>query len=166
MSILRFIKMLALALWMGSIFYFAAVVAPTAFAVLPSRTLAGMIVSRSVVSLHWIGIVCGVAFLLCSVLLALIEGGASPFQGRDLLLVAMMAITLSAHFGVERRMNTLQTNMGVIELVPQQDARRVEFNRLHVWSERLEGSVFFCGLVLLYLLVREQDSSDRRYYRS
>lgn len=166
MSILRFIKMLVLALWMGSIFYFAAVVAPTAFAVLPTRTLAGMVVSRSLANLHWIGIVCGLVFLLCSVLLAMIEGGPSPFHGRDLLLVAMMAITLAAHFGIERRMNNLKANMGVIDVIPQQDARRVEFNRLHVWSERLEGSVFFCGIVLLYLVVREQESSERRYYRS
>jgi len=166
LSILRFIKMLVLALWMGSIFYFAAVVAPTAFAVLPTRTLAGMVVSRSLANLHWIGIVCGLVFLLCSVLLAMIEGGPSPFHGRDLLLVAMMAITLAAHFGIERRMNNLKANMGVIDVIPQQDARRVEFNRLHVWSERLEGSVFFCGIVLLYLVVREQESSERRYYRS
>jgi hypothetical protein len=158
--------MLVLALWMGSIFYFAAVVAPTAFAVLPTRTLAGMVVSRSLANLHWIGIVCGLVFLLCSVLLAMIEGGPSPFHGRDLLLVAMMAITLAAHFGIERRMNNLKANMGVIDVIPQQDARRVEFNRLHVWSERLEGSVFFCGIVLLYLVVREQESSERRYYRS
>ncbi len=166
MSILRFIKMLVLALWIGSIFYFAAVVAPTAFAVLPSRTLAGMVVSRSLANLHWIGIVCGLIFLLCSVLLAMIEGGPSPFHGRDLLLVLMMAITLTAHFGIERRMNNLKTEMGVIDVIPPQDTRRVEFNRLHVWSERLEGSVFFCGLVLLYLVVREQESSERRYYRS
>jgi hypothetical protein len=166
LSILRFIKMLVLALWIGSIFYFAAVVAPTAFAVLPSRTLAGMVVSRSLANLHWIGIVCGLIFLLCSVLLAMIEGGPSPFHGRDLLLVLMMAITLTAHFGIERRMNNLKTEMGVIDVIPPQDTRRVEFNRLHVWSERLEGSVFFCGLVLLYLVVREQESSERRYYRS
>ena len=102
MSILRFIQLLALTLWIGSIFFFAAVVAPTAFAVLPSRTLAGMVVGRSLFSLHWIGIACGLVFLLCSVLLALIEGGPSPFHGRDLLMVAMMAITLSAHFGIER----------------------------------------------------------------
>lgn len=166
MSILRFIKMLVLALWIGSIFYFAVVVAPAAFAVLPTRTLAGMVVSRSLANLHWIGIVCGLIFLLCSVLLALIEGGPSPFHGRDLLLVLMMVITLGAHFGIERRMNNLKTEMGVIDVIPPQDTRRVEFNRLHVWSERLEGSVFFCGLVLLYLVVREQESSERRYYRS
>jgi hypothetical protein len=166
LSILRFIKMLVLALWIGSIFYFAVVVAPTAFAVLPTRTLAGIVVSRSLSNLHWIGIVCGLIFLLCSVLLALIEGGRSPFHGRDLLLVLMMVITLGAHFGIERRMNNLKTEMGVIDVIPPQDTRRVEFNRLHVWSERLEGSVFFCGLVLLYLVVREQESSERRYYRS
>jgi hypothetical protein len=166
LSILRYTKMLALALWIGSIFYFAAVVAPTAFAVLPSRDLAGMVVGHSLSSLHWIGIACGLVFLLCSFLLALIEGGQTPFHGRELLMVAMMAITLIAHFGIERRMNTLKSNMGVIDVVPQQDARRVEFNHLHAWSERLEGSVFFCGLVLLYLVVREADSRERRYYHS
>ena len=165
MSILRFLKLLALALWIGSIFFFAAVVAPAAFAVLPTRTQAGMIVSRSLVGLHWIGVVCGLVFLLCAALLALVEGGRTPFHGRDLLMVAMLAITLGAHFGIERRMNNLKSDMGVIDVIPKEDARRVEFNRLHVWSERLEGSVFFCGLLLFYLTVREQESGERRYYR-
>jgi hypothetical protein len=165
-SILRFFKLLSLTLWIGSIFFFAAVVAPTLFSVLPSRALAGMVVSRSLFSLHWIGLVCGLVFLLSSFLLAFIHGGSSPFHARDFLLLAMMAITLYAHFGIERRMNILRTDMGVIETVPHEDARRVEFNRLHVWSTRLEGSVFFCGLLLFFLVVREQDSSERRYYRS
>lgn len=165
MTILRFIKLLSLALWIGSIFFFAAVVAPAAFSVLPSRTLAGMIVSRSLSNLHWIGIICGLVFLLSSFLLALVRGGPSPFHAHDLLLLAMMAITLSAHFGIERRMNSLKAEMGVIDVVPQQDARRVEFNRLHVWSTRLEGTVLFCGVVLLFLVVREQDvQRERRYY--
>lgn len=164
MSILRFFKLLALSLWLGSIFFFAAVVAPAAFSVLPSRTLAGLVVGRSLFSLHWIGIGCGLIFLLFSALLALIEGGQSPFHKRDLLLVAMLAITLLAHFGIERRMNVLKADMGVIDVVPQQDARRVEFNRLHKWSTKLEGSVFVCGLVLLFLVVSDQGSRERRYY--
>jgi hypothetical protein len=166
LSILRFIRLFALALWIGGIFFFAAVVAPTAFSVLPTRTLAGLVVGRSLFSLHWIGIVCGLVCLLCSVLLAVIEGGPSPWKGRDLLLVLMIAITLAAHYGIERRMNNLKAEMGVIDVVPQQDSRRVEFNRLHVWSERLEGSVFICGVVLFYLTVREQQQlGERRYYR-
>jgi hypothetical protein len=163
LSILRFIRLLSLALWLGSIFFFAAVVAPTVFSVLPSRAMAGEVVSHSLFRLHWVGIVCGLVFLLASALLGLLQGGGSPFHRRDLLLVAMMAITLFAHFGVERRMETLRTGMGVIENVPHEDARRVQFNRLHVWSTRLEESVFFAGAALLFLLACEQGMDERRY---
>jgi len=163
LTILRFIKLLSLTLWIGSIFFFAAVVAPTVFSVLPTRALAGMVVSRSLSSLHWIGIICGLIFLVSSVLLSMLQSGDSIFHARDLLLVAMLAITLIAHFGVERRMNNLKADMGVIDVVPQQDPRRVLFNRLHVWSTRMEGTVFFCGLALLFLVVREQATSERRY---
>jgi len=38
--------------------------------------------------------------------------------------------------------------------VPHDDARRVEFNRLHHWSTRFEGSVLVLGLALLYLTAR------------
>jgi hypothetical protein len=41
--------------------------------------------------------------------------------------------------------------------------RRVAFNRMHVWSERMEGSVFVCGLVLFFLVVREPAHRDRWY---
>jgi hypothetical protein len=161
--ILRFLKVLSLALWVGSIFFFAAAVAPGAFSVLPNHMLAGMVVSRSLVSLHWIGIICGLVFLLCALLIALVEGGQTPFHRSDLLIVFMMAITLFAHFGIERRMNHLKDEMGMIDVVPRDDARRVAFNRMHVWSERMEETVFFGGLVLLYLVVREQNLRDRRY---
>ncbi len=163
MTILRFFKLLSLTLWIGSIFFFAAVVAPTLFSVLPSRQLAGMVVSRSLSSLHWIGIICGLIFLVSSIMLGMLQSGDSLFHPRDFLMVAMLGITLIAHFGIERRMNNLKADMGVIDVVPQQDARRVEFNRLHIWSTRMEGAVLVCGLALLFLVVREQATSERRY---
>ena len=46
----------------------------------------------------------------------------------------MMAITLYLHFGLERRMLKLRDSIGVIDNVPVDDARRVEFNRMHDWS--------------------------------
>jgi len=163
LTILRYLKFLALALWIGSIFFFAAVVAPTLFSVLPTRNLAGIVVSHSLSSLHWIGIVCGLVFLICSVLLALIEGGPTPFHRRDLLLVVMLLITLGTHFGIERRMNSLKAEMGVIDTISQDDSRRVQFNRLHKWSTKLEGSVFLFGIVLLFLEVREEEKNERRF---
>jgi hypothetical protein len=57
-------------------------------------------------------------------------------------------------FGIASRMLVLRQQMGLIDDVPQDDARRVEFNRLHVWSTRIEGSVLVLGLALLFLTAR------------
>jgi Domain of unknown function (DUF4149) len=163
LTFLRFIRLLSLTLWTGSIFFFAAVEAPILFSVLPTRALAGLVVGRSLSTLHWIGLGCGLIFLLTCVVMAMLQGGASIFHARDLLLFAMMAMTLYLHFGLERRMLKLRDSIGVIDNVSVDDPRRVEFNRMHQWSTKLEGSVFLLGLGLLYLVVREQETSPRRY---
>jgi hypothetical protein len=67
----------------------------------------------------------------------------------------MIILTLVGMFGIASRMLVLRQQMGVIDDVPQDDARRVEFNRLHVWSTRIEGSVLVLGLALLYLTARK-----------
>jgi len=162
-TFLRFLRLLSLSLWVGSIFFFAAVVAPTLFAVLPTRALAGLVVSNSLAKLHWVGLICAVVYLLCCLLLTIFHAGAAPFHRRDLMLVCMLAITLFLHYGFEPRMVRLRDSMGIIDVVPHNDPRRIEFNRMHVWSSRLEGSVFVLGVVLLYLVVRGDQVSPRRY---
>ena len=57
----------------------------------------------------------------------------------------MIILTLVSMFGVGARMQVLKKEMVMIDEVPQDDARRVEFNRLHVWSTRLEGAVLIWG---------------------
>ena len=61
MSIVRFLMLLSLVVWIGGIAFFAFVLAPTVFhpGILPSRQLAGAVVSRSLGILHWMGIACG-----------------------------------------------------------------------------------------------------------
>ena len=59
MSFLRFLMLMALIVWLGSLIFFP-VVASTAFSVLPTTQLAGSVVRRSLVILHWMGIVSGV----------------------------------------------------------------------------------------------------------
>jgi len=44
--------------------------------------------------------------------------------------------------------------MGFIDALPHDDARRVEFNRLHVWSTRVEGTVLVLGLALVFVTAR------------
>ena len=156
MSLLRFFMLLALVVWIGGIIFFAAVVAPTLFKVLPTHQLAGAVVSRSLGILHWMGIVCGVVFLITSMTSSYsARGAAHPFAPRHLLMYAMLGLTLISQFVVSTKLLALRTAMGEIDLVPLTDPRRIAFNQLHVWSTRLESGVLVLGLIVLFLVARK-----------
>jgi uncharacterized protein DUF4149 len=154
MSFLRFVMLLALVLWLGGIVFFA-IMAPNVFAVVPMREMAGQVIARLLSILHGMGIVAGIVFLLCSLLLARLSQGAfQPWAARNLLVAAMLALTCISQFYVFARMENLRRDMGVIDQVAPSDPRRLEFNDLHVWSTRLEGGVLLLGLALLYSTAR------------
>jgi Domain of unknown function (DUF4149) len=157
MSLVRFLMLLSLVVWVGGIIFFAFVLAPTVFhpGILPSRQLAGNVVNRSLGILHGMGIVCGVVFVVMSMLQSrLVNGVAHPFAARNLLVYAMIVLTLVSMFAIGARMQVLRQQMVMIDEVPHDDARRVEFNRLHVWSTRIEGGVLLLGLAVLWLVAR------------
>jgi Domain of unknown function (DUF4149) len=157
MPIVRFLMLLSLVVWVGGILFFAFVLAPTVFhpGILPNRQLAGAVVSRSLGILHWMGLGCGLLFLITSVVDAqVMTGSGSPLAVRNLLVCAMIGLTLISMFAISTRMLTLRSDMVFIDNVPQDDARRVEFNRLHVWSTRLEGTVLVLGLAVIFLTSR------------
>jgi hypothetical protein len=143
--------LLALVLWIGGIVFFGAVVAPAVFTILPTHDLAGKVVTRTLANLHLIGIICGVVFLVCSMIVAYVtKGSAQPFAPRHIAVVVMIALTFFAQDVVARKMNHIKDQIGVIDNVPLIDPQRVEFNRLHVWSTRLEGCILVLGLGVLF----------------
>ena len=149
--------LIALVVWLGGIIFFSFVVAPTVFApgILPSRDLAGNVVNRSLGILNIVGLVCGVVFLTASLAYGqLVQHSLRPFAAIHILIVVMIILTIVAQFGVAPKMAALRTDMGVIDNIPQDDVRRVEFNSLHRWSTRLGGSIFFLGLGVLFLTAR------------
>ncbi|HUI85458.1 MAG TPA: DUF4149 domain-containing protein [Candidatus Binatia bacterium] len=157
MYIVRYLMLLSLVIWIGGIIFFAFVLAPTVFHpdVLPTRQLAGNVVSRSLGILHWMAIGCGVVFVATSMTDSRIVGGrAHPLAVRNVLVYVMLILTLVSMFGIAPKMQALRQQMVAIDDVPHDDPRRVEFNRLHVWSTRIEGSVLVLGLALLYLAAR------------
>jgi hypothetical protein len=154
MSWLRFLMWLSLIVWLGGIIFFAAVLAPTVFAVLPTRHLAGNVVSRSLHILHWMGIISGVVFLVVSLIYSRVTTGAGhPFAARHVLLGLMLLLTLVSQFGISPRMAALRASID-IDAVPVTDPARVQFNALHVWSTRLEGGVLLLGLAVVYLTTK------------
>jgi len=156
MNLLRFFMLLALVVWIGGIIFFAAVVAPTLFKVLPTHQLAGAVVSRSLGILHGMGIACGIVFLVTSMISShSARGAAHPLAMRHVLVYVMLALTAISQFVVSAKLLAMRTAMGEIDLVPLTDARRIAFNQLHVWSTRLESGVLILGLIVLFLVARK-----------
>ncbi|HUK86350.1 MAG TPA: DUF4149 domain-containing protein [Terriglobales bacterium] len=154
MSFLRFLMLLALVVWLGGIVFFA-VMAPNVFAAVPTREMAGHIIARLLTLLHGMGIAAGIVFLVCSLLLARLSRGAfQPWAARNLLVAAMLALTCISQFYVFARMESLRRDLGGIDRVAPSDPRRVEFDRLHVWSTRLEGGVLLLGLGVVFSVAR------------
>jgi hypothetical protein len=157
MSTVRFLMLLSLATWVGGIIFFAFVLAPTVFypGILPSRQLAGAVVARSLAALHWIGLGCGIVFLFASMTDSqVMTGRAGPLAPRNVLVYAMILLTLISMFVISTGMLVLRNDMVNIDSLPHDDQRRVEFNRLHRWSTRLEAAVLVLGLAVIFLTSR------------
>lgn len=156
-TFLRFLMLLALTIWLGGLIFFAFVVAPTVFApgILPSRDLAGNVVNRSLGILNTMGLICGVIFVVSSLTYCkIVEHSVRPFSLLHILVYLMIILTIVAQFGVAPKMAALRADMGVIDNIPQSDARRIQFNALHRWSTRLGASTLILGLGVLFLTAR------------
>ncbi len=108
MSFLRFLMLLALIVWIGGIIFFAFVEAPTLFTVLPTTKLAGDVVSASLTRLHWMGLISGIVFLLCSLIYNWQKHQQfRPFALSHIFAVLMLALTMASQFGITPRMRVI-----------------------------------------------------------
>jgi Domain of unknown function (DUF4149) len=153
--------LLALIVWIGGIIFFAFVLAPTLFSVLPTTKLAGNVVNATLGKLHWMGLISGVVFLICS----LGYNWRKHIQLRlfalsHIFVFLMLAFTLASQFGVTPRMQRLRADMEISDLPIPISTQRAEFDRLHTWSTRLEGGVLFLGLGLVILTARRFDCTN------
>ena len=155
MSFLRFLMLLSLVVWIGSFSLHLSWRRASLILSLPTHQLAGNVVSRALGILHWMALACGVIFAATSMIDSrLVNGAAHPFALSNLVVYLMIVLTLVGMFGIASRMNVLRTQMGFIDNLPENDPQRVEFNRLHHWSTRVEGAVLVLGLALLFLAAK------------
>ena len=152
MSFLRFLMLLSLVVWVGGLMFFAFVLAPTAFQVLPNTHLAGNVVGRALGKLHWLAIVSGIIFLIASLLYDRIaQGSAQVLAVRHVLIIVMLALTLFSQYWIIPRMDKLRASVSDFAAIPLSDPARVQFDALHVWSTRVEGAVLLLGLLAVYM---------------
>ena len=150
MTTLRFMLLLCLTIWIGALIFFP-VVAQTSFSVLPSAHLAGLVVRNTLIDLHWMGLVTGIVFLVCSMIDNRVTVGRwRIFALSNILVTVMLALTAISQFFVIPRMDVLRITAGEISVLPASNPIRVEFDSLHAWSTRIEMMVLALGLLALY----------------
>jgi uncharacterized membrane protein len=161
MSFLRFLMLLALIVWIGGIIFFAFVMAPTLFTLLPAR-MAGTVVGTSLTKLHTIGLIAGVVFLASSLCYNWFAyARVKPFAANHVIVLTMLLLTAFSQFGITSKMRLLRSEMEPGNPAAQDiPARQAEFDRLHAWSTRLEGGVLFLGIGVVVLTARRFGNSN------
>jgi hypothetical protein len=152
-NFLRTIEFLSLGLWLGADAFLSFVVAPGAFAILGSRDAAGMMVGFSLARLHFAGIFLGLLFVVARLVRTL--DFASLTTPAALCVVLMVLLTAASQFTVSTRMELLKKEMVSVQNTPENDPRRVEFNKLHHRSVMFESAVLLAGLAGMFSLVKE-----------
>ena len=150
-SILRFVQVIALGTWVGSIIYFI-VITQGIFGVLQSRDQTGLMVGYSLARLHYLGTVAAVLYLVAG--LALAQSVKAFLQPAMIGVVLMLALTLVTQMRVLPRLAELRTEMVSVDSTPKDNLLRVEFDRLHKTSVRIETTVLLIGIAALFLIVR------------
>lgn len=157
-TVLRALRLFAMVAWVGGLIFFAFVVAPAAFHSLPSAHEAGIVVGGTLRVLHWIGLIGGAVFYVATAILWLrAEVSARVGFAIQLTLTGiMLAATAYSQFRILPTMDRDRDLAGgVVQTAPPENAGRMDFERLHVLSERLEGVVLLCGLGVVFMLSRE-----------
>lgn len=151
-TLVRFLQFFALGTWIGSILYFGAIVAPSAFTVL-TLDQAGSLVGLTLGRLHLLGLVAGAIYLIATAVGA--KSIVALARPAPLLVVLMIVLTFVSQFWVMATMDALRTQMGSVAATPATNSLRASFDRLHSISVRLEMGVLLSGLFALVLNSRK-----------
>jgi hypothetical protein len=151
-------QIVILALWIGAATFFSAVVAPAAFAALPTRELAGALVGRVLPVLFITGGVTAVIALL-------LEAFARHAKRRRLrmLMLGIVAVACAiAQLGVAPPIDALRTQLSApLATLPAGSPQRVAFGRLHMMSVAWLAAAMLAGTsaaVLAALTLRPGDA--------
>lgn len=161
-TLLRTLRLIALATWVGGLVFFG-FVASVAFTTLATAQ-AGMVVRGSLIALHRIGLVAGLVYFVITLALLATQRDTHPVRAAELaLVIAMLVLTAYSQFSIMPSMEADRISLGgdVSTSSPDTPAHK-HFDRLHNLSVKLEGAVLIEGLLLLaFAAIHGRDDFDR-----
>jgi hypothetical protein len=158
--VVRDVRLLFVALWLGAAVFFSTAVAPAAFSVLrgaavpTAGALAGSIVTRTLAVVNTGGFIIGL-LLLASAFLFHRQVSRRAFHAEIISLLVMTILTGAGQWVIAARMLALRAAMGrPIDDVAQSDPLRVAFNNLHGYSVMSLSIAIIAAVVALLLIAR------------
>ena len=148
--ILRFVYVLSLALWIGSIVFFSFLAAPSIFRVLP-REAAGTVVAAILPKYYWEGIICGVLCLATSLVLGVRNRWSVLLIVRVVLLGLMLVAVLYAVVSLQPKIQAVKAQISTVAGLSPTDPLHVEFGRLHQRSVGINSAVLLLGIAVVFI---------------
>jgi uncharacterized membrane protein len=163
MLAVRYVYVLALVVWLGGMVLLGAIVAPTTFGVLQAvepitgRALAGDLFGAILSRFHYVAYAAGAILLLTLAVMAVLGPRPASYAIRSAIIAIMLGVALYSGLVVLRQIDAIQREVGRLpSQLPAGDARRVEFDALHLLSTRLMMLNIAGALLLLYWEAREK----------
>jgi hypothetical protein len=159
-TLLRYLRLLLLGLWLGAAIFFGAAVAPAIFGVLRgaqlsnANELAGSMVARLLTVINTCGFEISLFLLVTAFFISKDEGRLKRFA--EVISLAIMAImTGVSHWVISARMLAIRGALQVpIDQIARDDPRRVAFDALHHYSVMAMGVAIVAGLAAFLIIAR------------
>lgn len=162
-SSLRLLQLLSMVVWVGGLVFFAFVLAPIAFGVLPSVHEAGLVVGSSLKAFDKVALACGAIFLAATA--GLFRKAPMRVRGRyemEFLLAGVMILaTAYLQWKIIPAMDQDQLQAGGdVNKLSRTDPTWLDFDKLHHRSEGVAGMLLIVGLGVLFFMSRESMQLD------
>ena len=159
---LRYLYVVALVVWVGGLVTAGALVAPAVFGVLEGwnetegRMLAGQVFGDVLLRLTWLSYVMAAIMFVTLTLHRLLGARPLRYGIRVGIMTVMLLLMMALGFYIIPAVNDIQALVGgPVAQLTATDVRRVEFERLHSWSNILFSITAIGGLALCWWEARE-----------
>lgn len=149
------IRLLILAIWLGAAVFFIGV-AQSAFAVLPSRELAGTVVNRTLAILNYSGLAISLIMIATSLIATARISRLWLWVERFLLLVLAAACAIG-QFVIGFWLSSIRLQLGrPIDDVAVDDPLRIQFNALHEYSVWVLFAGMIAALITFFVIANRK----------
>jgi NADH:ubiquinone oxidoreductase subunit 6 (subunit J) len=155
-------RTLLIASWLGAALFFSFAVAQSAFAVLPSRELAGMVVNRTLAIVNYSGLIVGL-ILLATSFVSRQNANRTRLWIEQLSLLLLTSACALGQFVIGAKLRALREQIGrPIDELASSDPLRVAFGNLHVYSVTVLCAALIAAIIVFFLLARRARNNKYR----